>query len=956
MIELATLSLATLCCLAATSAKGQQLTTIGDEKLRLKLELRDGVIVEREFLSNGEPVGDLTAAPWSLVVDGKPLTPTNGRLVQATRTNASFSGEDDRTSWNLSYEVTGSGRIAKMLSVKPKQDLLLNRVVMWDANSPTEPAVSRTELQDIAAFYRQNQKGLFASLDFPYSKITCEGSRTLVSYPPEVKLKARQVYECHSLTIGATSLTGRARYGFDDGEVEAMDSYIQERFQPRFDRPMYATACINNRYTQLDGKGVFYTMADHPTLGFNLDLLRREIALMPELGIEYYQLFPGVFDWVPDDPKPSDVREIVSYANKHGVKIGDYSGTNSLFCGHYNEYGNSLAKPEWRTTGADGGAGGFCFGCPEFVDHYINTVVPNSKKYGFDMHCMDFLGIHACHAADHGHLAGAESVYHQVLGLTRLLEAINGVSPEMMIWPNSGNWLEFLPKLAWYAPNLYLTDPYIDKPWQALNATTTMDDVRREQMVRLHYTHFLPYRFFTNCQYFFCQNSIVPDTRCFEYGALSTLAVTPNLCLAEIRPWMDTLPSVEQERIKAFYTEWTGFLKRNYDLWKKTYSVGENPGPGAVEIYGHCKGSRGFVFVVNPSYWGRTVDVPLDASIGLDAAGPYEIAELHPIERLRQNTVGSGSTVSVHVPARQVIVLEIRPVPRTIVKPRLYGIPGSVEKTESGYLVKTTGPQGATQSFSVVLPPGSDPITSAEVRPDVPKQPKRAWEATPVKLISSSAQGALFEITYRRGLAPTELRDWRAKPGTLADSDKLQNGYSDGELLSFPLFADAEGVTPPVWDDAADKLGLGSLANFCGGYIDNAFSEQQETWIDLRTAGATPPGAVSFNAEFHLKSPPLPPLAKSAESGWWVQTTFKLPFIYSYGMEPKFDDHTILALPFIRRGQVSSVKAWLNGAPLDVRDYRYPRNRALGCYWADLVGTGAHSGDNTLVVYFEAAE
>ena len=71
---------------------------------------------------------------------------------------------------------------------------------------------------------------------------------------------------------------------------------------------------------------IWYTMKDHPTLGFHTDLLKREIALMPKLGMEYYQFYPGPFDSVPDDPDPKVVEEIVKLAKRHGVRVGDYSG------------------------------------------------------------------------------------------------------------------------------------------------------------------------------------------------------------------------------------------------------------------------------------------------------------------------------------------------------------------------------------------------------------------------------------------------------------------------------------------------------------------------------------------------------------------------------------------------------------------------------------------------------
>ena len=75
--------------------------------------------------------------------------------------------------------------------------------------------------------------------------------------------------------------------------------------------------------------------------------------------------------------------------------------------------------------------------------------------------------------------------------------------------------------------------------------------------------------------------------------------------------------------------------------------------------------------------------------------------------------------------------------------------------------------------------------------------------------------------------------------------------------------------------------------------------------------------------------------------------------MYTIGGEPSFDEHTILALPFVRQSRVRVVAAWINGVPLEVRKYAYPRNRGLSCFYADLVGSGAQGGENRLVIHFE---
>jgi hypothetical protein len=447
--------------------------------------------------------------------------------------------------------------------------------------------------------------------------------------------------------------------------------------------------------------------------------------------------------------------------------------------------------------------------------------------------------------------------------------------------------------------------------------------------------------------------------RNYQYGALSTLAVTPNLCLGEIRPWLDRLPDSQRQEVITFYKKWTAFLTANFGLWKKTYHVGENPGMGSIEIYGHANGSQGFVFVVNPQYWSRTVDVPLDASLGFSGTGRCELSELYPVERHRLTSQGPfvalGTSVCLHVPAQTVLVLEVKSAPDKIDTPRLYGLPGTIETTDRGYLLKTCGAQGRTERCAVLLPEGSKPIVSSIVR-DVPKQPKRLWANTPIHIVAGNKEGIVADVTFRRDPAPDELRRWTVKTGSLAEgvTANWAAGFKDGTALEFPLFVEAAGVQLPMWDADADRLGLGPLTNFCGGCVENAFAETQETWIDFIAGEKAdyPKGKFASN-EPASATHPLPEIAKDKNRGWWAQTSFHLPFMYTIGAEPSPDEHTLLVLPFVRQSRVRAVSAWINGAPLEVRKYQYPRNRALSCFYADLVGSAAVGGENCLVVHFE---
>jgi hypothetical protein len=841
--------------------------------------------------------------------------------------------------WTITYERSGPGLVTKQLWIESAQEAVLARVAPAAFASDAAPEVVSTGLQDIAAFLYNGDRGVFASLNFPWSRITTENGLTRISYPPYEALHAGTRYTCHSLTLGGFRRSGETRYGRDTGAVAAMDAYVQGRYPQRFERPMFVSACINNRYTMPREGMVWYTYKDHPTLSFNVDLMRRELDLMPRLGMEYYQVFPGVFDWAPNDPDRAVVSDIVRYANARGVRVGDYSGTSSVFCPHYNEYNNTLNRPEWLMRDAQGNPGGFCFGDKAFVDYYIDTVVSAAKQHGFELHCLDFLGIAPCFAKDHGHPVGDESVYHQVRGLVRMMDAVAAVDPDTMVWSNSGNWSEFLPKIAWSNPNLYLTDPFIATPWPGLNMTRLLDDARREQMVSLHYKTFVPYRCFTNCQYFFSQNSIVPDVRNYQYGALSSLAVTPNLCLAEVRPWLDRLPAPQQEEAIAFYKKWTDLLKQNFELWKTTHHVGDDPQPGGVEIYAHTDVNRGFVFVVNPNYASATVEVPLDARLGFTGEGACELRQLYPREGYALTPQGPtpafGSVLTLDAPAQQVCVYEVTPAREPLDRPCVYGLFGTSGEDAEGFFVAARGPQGTTQRFAVRVPEGRAPLNAATVRPDEPKQAKRLYAETPLRALGQSGSYALYELTFRRMPAPTELRSWHAVPGDLASGDaaKRAAGFSDGEACTFPL----------------ETSYAGPLSNFLGAYIDNAFSEDQDVSIDFRARGETLPDVPIASV---LK--PQPASAAPAQGDareWWLRTEFNLPFMYTIGAEPAFDEHTVLVLPMRDASRVRELRAWVNGVPLEVRRYAYPRNRALSTYWADLVGTAAHGGDNVLVVY-----
>ena len=108
-----------------------------------------------------------------------------------------------------------------------------------------------------------------------------------------------------------------------------------------------------------------------------------------------------------------------------------------------------------------------------------------------------------------------------------------------------------------------------------------------------------------------------------------------------------------------------------------------------------------------------------------------------------------------------------------------------------------------------------------------------------------------------------------------------QAGLPQATDATFPLFAESDS---PLTAAKLKEDGSGPLSNFCGAYLDNGFSEDQNTVIYLKTgAHASPavPEATGLESLSNVAPPALPattsPLAKDKNRSWWLQTKFTTP-------------------------------------------------------------------------------
>jgi hypothetical protein len=608
-------------------------------------------------------------------------------------------------------------------------------------------------------------------------------------------------------------------------------------------------------------------------------------------------MFEGMFDWPDKEETGTTLKRIQNEAHRLNVRIGDYAVPQGLYCPHYNYKHRSLNNPEWMIINSDGKhSGSECLGCMEYSEMLSEELVAHNREFGLEMICLDFLKIRPCFAKNHQHVPG--DTYQQIFALVRLMEELNALNPNYLIWSNSGNWIDLMPKLTWFNQNVYLSDPHPRGYAPHLNSLKFLGDGRREQMISVHESHFVPYRNFTNCEYYLTPRSRLSDSKTFEYSFLLGLSVTPNICLAELRPFLNRIPRRDSERCLEFMKHWLQFIRSNFSEWKHTYRVGDLPGIGAAEIYAHVANDNGFICLINQNPFSRTTHFVLDQTIGLNKGQKFTLNEIYPrkcpIIEQPLPFAQRGDTITCIMPAYSVRFIEIKPSPK-ITHPTVYGLPATIKPTGNGYQLVLRAPQGKKVEIGLVLPAGQavDMITARQT-PTVPMY----TFPTSVRVLSQTGNLASIEVEFPREQSPRELTAWNISPGNI------------------------DVVLP-----AADCQG------FLGGLVHNAFTEDYEVQLDVRTKGTNP-------TNVRLPAKPITPVSYHtlpACKHLTYTTKFNLPFIENrYGFDPGYDDDVLLELAFSNPKSVSKIEAFMNGVPVPVQRYLNPQRNEYETFFIEL--------------------
>ncbi|MEO6906345.1 MAG: hypothetical protein ABI210_00500, partial [Abditibacteriaceae bacterium] len=506
-------------------------------------------------------------------------------------------------------------------------------------------------------------------------------------------------------------------------------------------------------------------------------------------------------------------------------------------------------------------------------------------------------------------------VYQQVRALVKLCHDLANLSPNFLIWPNAGNWIEFMPKLTWFTPNVYLTDPHLREYSPSLSFHKLLGDTRREQMVSVHDRYFVPWRNYTNCEYYAFPASRLHDHRVFEYSFLQGLAVTPNICPAETRTFLNRVPAVLHPKFIAFMRKWMSFIAENFDVWKHTARIGDAPGSGSVEIYSHILEDHGFICLVNQNSFPTTARFHLDGTSGLSKGEKFEIEDVYPQScRAAEQPLpfaAWGDEINCEIQPYSVRFLKIKPF---VVSDEIKvgGLPSKITETETGYRLTLRAPQGKGVLLSVALPDGQE-LESVSSR-QTPTVPMYEFPVKAAQVIEQKQNYAFIQVNFPREEAPRSLTHW-----SVSDLNKQASDAVEVELPQL------------------------SQCNFLGGLVHGAFIEELEVQLDLQIKSV-------FAPSDDLASRIHPPQSKSEiPSATYPKATHQrfstelhLPFIEKqiYGVQPDSSDDAILELAFSNPASVKNIRAFYNGDPIEVRRYIYSKRPEKDWYsfYIDLTG------------------
>ena len=672
-----------------------------------------------------------------------------------------------------------------------------------------------------ALFLRSKAGSWFAMFDHPFGIAQTEGSRIRLSENTYQKMDGNAPYDEGTLFFGPTQLTGKM---VSQEPIEELDYAHNNSWQPwvwsKVGKSWWCRGEADLDAGEITAarrlvKSIIPWKKGGPVSvhvpwcenDFEIDISTAEgqvayarmFDLLADIGCKYTLFTPGggpfpkrpdggwqhvmwlglggmvgEREWTKDTPLPAHTQRLIDLANEKGIGVLAYVNPAYKF---------GADKGYWLRMGKDGERKDeCCYACAEFREWLTQTLIDFKDAYGLAGYCLDFIGEHhPCYDPDHDHVPGEDTHLAGWRAFQSITRALNEADPDIVI---DGRLCTFRFAPASAAgityPHPFLCDeqPNHMTSWPDLSVDRVFANFQRRVAYWGRNRFFLPnYKipgFMTHQQSRTFRWKHSWDRDGWNYSVLSSIAASG------INNVINYLPIREEDEYQSFGSEdrqwlakWLQWAERNSDLLLNARDLFDEPCPEKVDGIAACAGDKGVLFLINPNYRAKNVEVVVGQEIGLQGADEYAVTELNPNDGAVLGCAKAGEKIAITVPPHQVLVLSLAA-----------GSAKPYQGRAQDWLDAEVGPWTLEDGSGV----------------DFPYEFKQApgWQVDEVDTNTKPTHWVNFKCTWNPDPAIAEKLSTQVTPIQLEEHERVQPYLDPGRLLMSFMFRFPENMVQAI--------------------------------------------------------------------------------------------------------------------------------------------------------------
>lgn len=546
-----------------------------------------------------------------------------------------------------------------------------------------------------AAFVRYDDIGFYTGVENPFFQASAEETQVCISYEPSLILKAGETYESEPQFLGCYVCTGeyvtekapinieaiqtgisRSRFfnpcgeiGLDLAEIDAMRRYVTEYYdviRKRFDNILYF---------------FFYPKKQLPETREEVQDYLSSIDRFCEMSGDIVAFNPHYKTVIPTEEKPywelapkgSAAEEILTYAQKKGLRCGYYMG-----CAFNGEGGNAALLPympdkkAWKKKDAFGNAASEnCLGCDEYLDWWYTVQKNTIEKYDLGYWSWDPGPGNGndCYADNHGHIPG-KGEYKGWRNSQKLLARLKEEFPELFLMSFYGRkeygiWgFRYFSQheVYWEQAVLFGATLHNDLHDDRINAHGTRLQNQWSMNFRFlpaHLGHGLVPRMGES--WFDPEMDKAYDFGGWKYALLSAIACCGSVTHCTLPDHLENMPD-----FTAFYQKWIRWAKDNYRFCEYTKPISDRVSNEVIDGFSRICKDKGQIFLFNSSPKVMNKKLVLDEKLGLDTENTfflkilyYEGMGINEAERQYRGAYQVNDVLDITLPPFGCVILEL---------------------------------------------------------------------------------------------------------------------------------------------------------------------------------------------------------------------------------------------------------------------------------------------------------